>query len=72
TTATVALALSLSAHDLLPLDLGLLSALALAPAALGMLLGQSVRRRLPEARFRRVFFGALLVLGVYIVARALV
>lgn len=72
TTATVALALSLSAHDLLPLDLGLLSALALAPAALGMLLGQSVRRRLPEARFRRVFFGALLLLGVYIAARAFV
>ena len=37
----------------------------------GMVLGQRVRRSLSETLFRRVFFIALLALGAYIVASAL-
>lgn len=70
TVASLALAISLGGHDLLPADLGALSIGALVPSFLGMALGQKVRRRLPEALFRRVFFVALLALGVYIAARA--
>jgi len=71
TVNTVALAVGLAGHDLLPVNLGILSAVALAPAFLGMMLGQRVRTRLPEQRFRRIFFGALLILGLYLGARAI-
>ena len=70
TVATVALATAFARYELLSVELGMLSALALAPALLGMAIGQRVRRRLSEERFRRVFFGALLLLGVYIAGRA--
>lgn len=70
TVSTVALALALRGNDLLTADLGLLSAAALLPAIAGMALGQRIRRRLSEARFRRVFFSALLALGLYIIATA--
>lgn len=68
--ATVALGVSLAGHGLLTVDLGLMSATALAPAAVGMVIGQRLRKRLPENAFRRVFFSALTVLGLYIVARS--
>jgi len=68
--STVALALSLTGNALLPTSLGLLSVLALIPAFIGMAGGQWVRHRIPEARFRRVIDGFLLLLGGYIAARA--
>ena len=71
TLSTLALAAALGGSGLLSRDLGLWSAAAVAPALLGMALGQRVRRALPEERFRRIFFAALLVLGAYIVAGAL-
>ncbi len=70
TVVTVALAAALTRYQLLTADLWLLSAAALAPAALGMVLGQGVRRRLSEALFRRVLFSALLLLGAYLAGRA--
>lgn len=66
--STLALALALQSQSLLTARLGLLSAAALLPAGLGMLLGQKIRRALSEARFRQIFFTAILLLGVYIVA----
>ncbi len=70
-TSTVFLGLALGGNSLLSAELGLLSAAALAPALIGMALGQALRRRLPEPLFRKVFFAALLLLGFYIIARAL-
>lgn len=70
TVSTLALAISLERHGLLDGPLGLASAAALAPAFLGMGAGLLLRRRLSEARFRRVFFLAVLALGLYIVANA--
>lgn len=70
TVSTLALGLSLGDRQLLSSDLALLSAAAVAPALLGMLLGQRVRQRLSETVFRKVFFAALLLLGAYIVVRA--
>ena len=72
TVLTVALGVSLSGHNLLPADLGLLSLGAVLPTALGMVAGQKIRRRLPEQTFRKVFFCALLALGLYIAWRAVV
>jgi uncharacterized membrane protein YfcA len=71
TASTVALAVALQGNHLLTLELGTLSAAALLPAILGMVLGQRVRQSLPEQVFRRVFFIALLILGAYIIASAL-
>ncbi len=59
-----------SVNGLLTVDLGTLSAAALLPALMGMALGQWIRQKLPEHLFRRVFFISLLMLGVYIIARA--
>lgn len=67
--STAALAVSLGGNGLLPANLGLLSAAGLVPALVGMVAGQSIRKRLPEERFRRAFFVALLLLGAYIVVR---
>jgi uncharacterized membrane protein YfcA len=71
TASTLALAAALGGNGLLSFDLGLWSAAAVVPAILGMALGQRIRRGLSEARFRRVFFVALLLLGLYIIAGAL-
>ena len=64
--STLAMAVALSGHALLPAEAGLLSLLALLPALAGMAVGQSLRRKLPEARFRKLFFIALILLGGYL------
>ena len=71
TVSTLALAGALGGRGLLPAELGGLSVLALVPALFGMWLGRRLRQRLSDQRFRQVFLVALLLLGVYIVVRAL-
>lgn len=70
TVSTVALAVALQGNNFLTAQLGTVSAAALLPAAIGMLFGQRIRRRLSEHLFRRIFFIALLVLGAYIITNA--
>ncbi len=66
TVSTIALALCLQGRNLLNAELGLTSGAALIPAFLGMAIGQAVRRQLSESSFRRIFFHAILILGIYI------
>ncbi len=66
TVSTIALAVNLGSIGALETSLIPLATLALAMAALGMLLGQSVRRRLRPETFRRWFFASLLGLGAYL------
>ena len=70
TLSTLSLALALDNHALLSQQQLINSSLALIPAIAGMLLGQAVRRAIPEAVFRRVFFLSLLLLGTYIIVAA--
>lgn len=70
TLSTVALAASLGSHGLLTADLGLISMLGVVPALIGMAVGQRLRNRLSEERFRRVFFWSLLALGLWIASKA--
>ncbi|WP_282606743.1 sulfite exporter TauE/SafE family protein [Pelagibius sp. Alg239-R121] len=70
TVSTIALGFSLKGNNLLTAELGGLSAAAVIPALIGMVLGQRLRRRLPETLFRRLFFISLLLLGLYIIADA--
>jgi len=69
---TLALGASLSLHNLLPRELSLLSVLAFLPAALGMFVGQRIRHRVSEEMFRKLFFWALPVAGLYMIVRAFV
>ncbi len=71
TISTLALAVALRDGGLLTAQLGTMSAAALVPALLGMVIGQRIRRRLPEAAFRRAFFVALLILGGVLAGGAL-
>jgi len=66
TVSTLALAVALQQGNFLTVQHGLMSAVAVLPALAGMMLGQHVRNRMPEQRFRRVFFIALLILGAWI------
>lgn len=71
TVSTVALAIGLAASGQFQAAVAGSSLLALAPAVAGMLLGQGIRNRLHPEVFRRWFFAGLLVLGMYMVIRAL-
>jgi uncharacterized protein len=70
TTVTIALGFSMGGFGLLSVDVLGVSALAVIPALIGMSLGIRIRNRLPEEKFRKVFFVALLILGTYISVRA--
>lgn len=52
------------------LQLALISVFALVPAAIGVYLGQRVRHKVSEELFRKLFFSALLVMGIYFVVSA--
>lgn len=69
---TVALAVALGGNNLLTVDLGFMSALAVVPSLIGVAIGRKVRQRISERVFRRVFFISLLALGAYIIVRSLV
>ncbi len=70
--STVALALALQGNGLLTTRLSLVSAAAVIPAAVGMVTGQRIGRRLSEERFRQLFFITIFVLGAYIMAKSAV
>ena len=70
TASTIALALALQGNNLLTAQLGIVSVAALLPAILGMIVGQRIRKRLSEFRFRQVSFIAILALGAYIISSA--
>ncbi|MEO3431993.1 sulfite exporter TauE/SafE family protein [Inquilinus sp. CAU 1745] len=69
--SALALAVALGGNGLLTAELGLASILAILPAVAGMIAGQHLRKRMPDALFRRVFFLSLLALGGYIVLRSM-
>ncbi len=69
--STVSLALALGRHGMLSVELGLASLLATMPALVGMAVGQKLRQLLSEQRFRRIFFASQIVLGGYVVLRAI-
>jgi uncharacterized membrane protein YfcA len=72
TVSTVALGIGLLVGGQFHAALAGSSLLALLPALGGMALGQSIRNRLKPEAFRRGFFAGLLILGVYMLVRAIV
>lgn len=71
TVSTIALAIGLGVSGSYPRALALASLAAVVPALAGMFVGQAVRDRIEPAAFRRWFFVAMLLVGGYMVARAL-
>jgi uncharacterized membrane protein YfcA len=71
TFSTVALGLALLVHGQFHSSAAGSSVLALFPALAGMYLGQKIRERLRPETFRRWFFFSMVLLGVYMVIRAL-
>ncbi len=69
--ATSALAFALARDGALPVSFIGASAFALAPAGLGMIIGQWVRRRAHPDLFARVFAVVLLMLGLHLAIRNL-
>ncbi|MFC3694793.1 sulfite exporter TauE/SafE family protein [Chenggangzhangella methanolivorans] len=68
TVSTTALAVGLMAHGALDAHMALGSVAALAPAGLGMWLGQRLRAVISPTTFRTVFFVGMLALGLYLMA----
>ncbi|MDY0976003.1 sulfite exporter TauE/SafE family protein [Massilia sp. CFBP9012] len=71
TVSTVALAIGLATHGAFAFEQLGLSALAIAPALLGMWLGQAIRARISAKRFRQCFLAFLIGLGLELASRSL-
>ncbi len=71
TVSTIALALCLGATGAYSRELAIGSAGAVVPSFVGMYLGQLVRDKLDPQSFRRWFFVSMLVVGIFMVTRAL-
>jgi uncharacterized membrane protein YfcA len=70
TVSTLALAVNVGIAGALTWSLAAPTVWALATACMGMWIGQKIRARLSPAAFRRWFFLALLILGIYLVTRS--
>jgi len=71
TISTLILGVTLQENNILNTELWIVSTISLAPAILGMLLGQKICNHLSEQLFRKLFFTTLFILGVYILANAI-
>lgn len=71
TVSTIALSFNLIGAGALNVSLAATAVAALVAAVIGMWIGQLIRLRLDQKTFRRWFFIGLLLLGVYLTARAL-
>ncbi|MES1162828.1 MAG: sulfite exporter TauE/SafE family protein [Rhizobacter sp.] len=67
--STIALGVSLGADGALQTSALLGSAIAVAPALLGMGAGQWLRGRVRSETFKTIFFAGLLLLGIYLALR---
>ncbi len=70
TVSTVALALALQSNHLMTSSLSGVSVAAVIPAATGMMIGKHIRQMLSESSFRQLFFIAILLLGLFIMTKA--
>ncbi len=68
-TITSTLAVSMTGHRLVTWELALMSAFGLIPVFVGIWAGRRIRHHISEERYRRFFFVALFVTGVYMVGR---
>jgi uncharacterized membrane protein YfcA len=70
-TISTTLAIAMTSHALVTWNLALLSVLGLVPVFLGLWAGRRVRHRISEAFYRKLFFVALFVTGIYMIVRTI-
>jgi uncharacterized membrane protein YfcA len=70
TVASIALAIGLWITGEFLVEIATISVLALIPALAGMFLGQYIRKKIPQEKFRRYFFLSLVLLGAGTAYRA--
>ena len=68
-TITGGLAIFMTSHALVTWPLAILSAIGLLPVLLGLWFGRRARRHISEQGFRKIFFYALIVSGIYMIVR---
>jgi uncharacterized protein len=68
---SIALGISFWQLNLMELQSGAISVMAMVPLIVGLFFGQRLRYRLSEEVFRKVFFTALMLVGIYMVGRIL-
>lgn len=68
--STIGLAFALQKNNLLTSELATVSAIAVVPAIIGMVVGQRVRKSISETKFRKIFFISIFVLGAFIIAKS--
>lgn len=66
----ICLGVFMSSRQLVPLETAAMSAAALVPTAIGMVIGQRSRRFMSDSLFRTSLFAALCLTGLYMIARA--
>lgn len=71
-TLTISLTAALGGNKIWSLELGGLSLFAVLPTLIGVYAGQSIRKNLSEALFRKLLLISLILLGIYIVFKALI
>lgn len=69
-TISSSLLVGMVGRDLISGEQALVSALVVAPTLVGLVLGQRLRHRISEDLFRKLFFIALIGVGLYSIARA--
>lgn len=57
-------------HSFVPREAAILSAYALVPATIGLIIGQRYRHKIAEEKFTKLFFSGLLLTGIYVMTRA--
>jgi len=68
---SIALGASFWQFGLMDMQSGAISVMAMVPLIVGLFFGQRLRYRLSEEVFRKVFFAALMLVGIYMVGRIL-
>jgi uncharacterized membrane protein YfcA len=71
TVASISLAIGLMITGEFQIEIATTSLLALLPAFIGMFLGQFLRKKIPQEKFRRYFFLSLVFLGAATAFRAI-
>jgi len=72
TIATISLGISLGSHNLMPINMFLLSFFGLIPTFAGMYFGISVRKKINDKSFKSLLNISLILIGVYIVVLAII
>ncbi len=72
TLSTISLAFALNNNNLITTEHTLTSVFAIIPAMIGLIIGQQIRKTLSETRFRKIFLVSIFILGVLIIAKAVV